>query len=211
VLRVSLDALGDDCAALLERRLGGANTAAAIQSFLKQVLLVEAPARMEQLQIETQSHHLSKKQTSDFTIEIVGYMKVFSTDYSLLRRGLKVLHSMPRQTTVAKYGADVCFDILDYSNEQHPKLHAYMLLHRSIRRLSFEIMGSLEIKQREELMRLSERLLRFSNKWWFNDNLRSVEALIDLLRSFMNHDTDNSDSTASSRMIDLLYRELQGF
>jgi hypothetical protein len=44
--------LGKTCAVLLEQRLGGADTAAAIQSCLKQLLHLDIPARLDQLSNE---------------------------------------------------------------------------------------------------------------------------------------------------------------
>jgi hypothetical protein len=46
---IGAPAAGNDCAVWLERRVGGADTAATIQSYLKQLLHLDIPARLDQL------------------------------------------------------------------------------------------------------------------------------------------------------------------
>jgi hypothetical protein len=102
---------------------------------------LEIPARFEQLELETQNNDaLDEQQTRDHAVEIAGNLETFSEDFLLLRRGLKLLLSMPRKAIVSKFSSDVCFSILKQLQTQTPTLHSDIVMYCSIRRLCFEIL-----------------------------------------------------------------------
>jgi hypothetical protein len=193
----STESLGKNCAVLLEKRCGGADTAVTIQCFLKQLLHMEIITRMDYLKLETRTD-INEKQTCHYTVEIVGYMEIFFEDLSLIRRGLKLLRSMPQQSIASKFSSHVCVSILENLETQQPsQLDSDTTVFCAVRRLCFEILSALEFKNIKEWSQWSKRLLGVIGLNIFEKNLGCVQALSLLLKRFVDYDQTqaNLDST----------------
>jgi hypothetical protein len=194
-----LDGWSANYASMLERRVKSADTVASIQDFLKQLLHLEIPARLDQLKLKTQS--ANDQQTRDYTIEIVGYVKAFSTNSLLLRRSLELLRSMTRASVVVKYSADVCFAILEHSYTMAPELHADRFLFSAVRRLSFKILGSLKIQTQDVWNQWSQRLFHIA---WFHrldENLGSHRAQILFMTRFVKYAAANANLSIAMQQV----------
>jgi hypothetical protein len=200
---VCMDGLGKPCAIWLEKRLGGVDTAAMIQSCLQQLLLPKVISRLDELNVHAQCDPGTQQVMRDLAAETVGYMRVYMQDYSLLRRGLKVLRKMRQKAVVAKCSADVCFAILEHlESVLPPQVHSEIVLCRYIRRLIFDNLDYLRftVKQNKEWMQLSERLLCFLNSSSFGDNGRALGAQKQLLKTLAAYGTKHAKSTSMINM-----------